>query len=75
MPLTEAQILTRLNVGQSAAQRNAIIGDFLSEGLEEIRYMTEEEVRDMCSRHAKREDGQFPIRLTPVQKQRILSLV
>ena len=75
MALTEAQILSRMNVGQNAPQRNAIIADFLSEGLDEIRHMTEEDVREMCSSYAKRQDGPFPIRLTPIQKQRITSLV
>ena len=72
--LTNAQILTMVGIAP-AANRNAIIADLLSEGLDGLKYMTDEEVRDTCTSYAKRTDGPFPVVLTPVQKQRIKSLV
>ena len=72
--LTNAQIMTMVGIAP-AANRNAIISDLLSEGLDGLKYMTDEEVRDTCTSYAKRTDGPFPVVLTPVQKQRIKSLV
>ena len=72
--LTNAQIMTMVGIAP-AASRNAIIADLLSEGLDGLKYMTDEEVRDTCTSYAKRTDGPFPVVLTPVQKQRIKSLV
>ena len=72
--LTNAQIMTMVGIAP-AANRNAIIADLLSEGLDGLKYMTDEEVRDTCTSYAKRTDGPFPVVLTPVQKQRIKSLV
>jgi len=73
MSLTDVQIITRIDI-TSAAARNAIIADFLSEGLEGLRNMTEEDVRDACSSYTKRTDGAFPIILTPIQKQQMKAL-
>ena len=72
--LTNAQIMTMVGIAP-AANRNAIIADLLSEGLDGLKYMTDEEVRDTCTSYTKRTDGPFPVVLTPVQKQRIKSLV
>ena len=58
-----------------AANRNAIIADLLSEGLDGLKHMTDEEVRDTCASYAKRTDGPCPVILTPVLKQHIKSLV
>ena len=72
--LSSVQIMNMIGVGP-AANRNAIIADLLSEGLDGLKHMTDEEVRDTCASYAKRTDGPFPVILTPVQKQRIKSLV
>ena len=66
--LTNVQIMTFVGIGPPAANRNAIIADFLSEGLVGLIHMTDKEVRDTCSSYAKRQDGQFPIVLTPVRR-------
>ena len=58
-----------------AARRNAIVSDFLSEGLQGLVLMTSEDVKDTCNSYAKRQDGVFPIILTPIQKQRLRALV
>ena len=72
--LSDVQIMTMIGVAP-AAKRNAIINDFLSEGLDGLKRMTDEEVREACVSYAKRTDNPFPVVLTPVQKQRIKSLV
>ena len=72
--LTNIQIMNMIGVGP-AANRNAIIADLLSEGLDGLKHMTDEEVRDTCASYAKRTDNPFPVILTPVQKQPIKSLV
>ena len=76
MSLTDTAILQRM-LGQTlaAGERQAISTDFLSEGLDGLVNMTDEDVRDTCSSYAKRTDGVFPIILTPIQKQRMRSLV
>ena len=74
MVLTEAQIFSRIGVAPAAA-RNAIIADFLSEGLEGLVHMSDEDVQETCTSYAKRQDGAFPIILTPILKQRMRSLV
>ena len=72
--LSSVQIMNMIGVGP-AANRNAIIADLLSEGLDGLKHMTDEDVHDTCASYAKRTDGPFPVILTPVQKQRIKSLV
>ena len=72
--LTNVQIFTRIGIAPAAA-RNAIIDDFLSEGLEGLLHMSDEDVRDTCASYAKRQDGVFPIILTPILKQRLRALV
>ena len=74
MALTNIQMFTMIGI-PDAQSRNAIISDLLSDGLEGLRHMTQEDVRDACVSYAKRTDGPFPVILTPVQKQRIKSLV
>ena len=74
MVLTNVQMMTFAGI-QPAANRNAIISDLLSEGLDGLTHMTEEEVRDACVSYAKRTDGPFPVILTPIQKQRIKALM
>ena len=72
--LTNVQIFTRIGIAPAAA-RNAIIDDFLSEGLEGLLHMSDEDIRDTCAGYAKRQDGVFPIILTPILKQRLRALV
>ena len=74
MVLSKIQIFSMIGVSPPQS-RNAIIADFLSEGLEGLRHMTVEDVRDACASYAKRTDGPFPVILTPIQKQRVKSLV
>ena len=74
MELSSIAIFTRIGIAPAAA-RNAIIDDFLSEGLEGLRHMSDEDVRDTCASYAKRQDGAFPIVLTPIQRQRMKALV
>ena len=72
--LTNIQMFTWIGISVAGA-RNAIIGDFLSDGLEGLEHMSDEEVKDTCSSYAKRADGPFPVILSPVHKQRMKSLV
>ena len=74
MTLTNTQLFTFIGIAP-AARRNAIIDDFLSEGLEGLALMTDEDVRDTCASYAKRQDAPFPIILTPILKQRLRSIV
>src|SRR5210317_345036 len=74
MTLSDIGIFTRMGIEPLAA-RNAILADFLSEGLEGLTHMTDDEVKDACASYAKRQDGEFPVILTPIQKQRIKALV
>ena len=68
------QILTWIGISP-AAVRNAIINDLLSNGLEDLKDLTHDEVKDTLSSYAKRNDGPFPVVLTPLQKQRLRGLV
>ena len=74
MALSNIQIMNMIGIAP-AASRNAVIADFLSEGLDGLKRMTDEEVRETCVSYAKRTDGPFPVVLTPIQRQRIKSLV
>ena len=74
MALTEIQMMNMIGIAP-AANRNAVIADLLSEGLDGLKRMTDEEVRETCVSYAKRTDGPFPVVLTPIQRQRIKSLV
>ena len=74
MALSSVKIFTRMGIAPAAA-RNVIIDDFLSEGWEGLRHMSDEDVRDACASYAKRQNGSFPIVLTPIQGQRMKALV
>ena len=65
--LTNVQIMNMIGV-VPAANRNAIIADLLSEGLNGLKHMRDEAVWDTCASFAKRTDNPFPVILTPVQK-------
>ena len=73
MVLSNTQIMTHLGF-TNAASRNAIINDFLSDGLVGLEHTTLEDVRDAYTSYAKHTDGAFPIQLTTLQKQRLKSL-
>ena len=72
--LANATILQYIGI-TPAARRNAILSDFLSEGLQGLILMTSDDVKDTCNSYAKRQYGVFPIILTPIQKQRLRALV
>ena len=74
MAVSNVQLMTWIGINQ-ANRRNAIINDFLSDGLAGLEHMTTEEVKDMCASYAKRTDAPFPVILTPTQKQRMKGLV
>ena len=74
MVLSKIQMFGMIGVSNPQS-RNAIIADFLSEGIEGLRRMTVEDVREACAGYAKRTDNPFPVILTPIQKQRFKSLV
>ena len=54
---------------------NGIIDDFLLEGLEGLRHMSDGVARDSCASYVKRQNGAIPIVLTPIQRQRMKVLV
>ena len=74
MVITNTQIFTWIGFNV-AARCNAIINDFLQEGYEALRYMSEEDIKEMYLSYAKRTDAPFPIICTMVQKQRLRALV
>ena len=74
MSLTAIQIFNFMGF-QPAAARNAIIADFLSDGLESLYDMTDEDVSEACTSYAKRSDPPFPVMLSPILKKRLKSLV
>ena len=74
MVLSNVQIFTNLGFS-TAPTRNALIADFLSGGMDGLVHMSEDDVRDACTSYAKRSDGNFPIILTTLQRQRMKSLV
>lgn len=74
MTLTNIQIFSLMGF-TAHAQRNALIADFLSGGLEGLGHLTEEDVKEACSSYAKRSDGNFPIILTTLQKHRLKALM
>merc|ERR1712232_528131 len=54
---------------------NAIIADFLQGGLAGLEHMSEDEVKDDCTSYAKRQDGDFPVILTQLQRQQLKALM
>ena len=62
-----------------ADQQKAIVADLMSEGLDGLKCMGEDDVRDACTSYAKRSSGAsgrpFPIIVSTVQKQRLKALV
>ena len=74
MALTNIQIFTHMDFAP-AATRNAIIADFLAGGLDGLEHMSEDDVKDACTSYARRQDGEFPIILTQLQRYRLKGLV
>jgi hypothetical protein len=55
MALSNVAIIERiLGAAMLAARRQAILDDFLSEGLDKLENMSEEDVRKTCSSYAKK---------------------
>ena len=74
MVIANAQIFTWIGFN-TAARRNAIVNDFLQEGYEALRYMSDDDIKEMYLSYAKRTDAPFPIICTTLQKQRLRALV
>ena len=74
MSLTAIQIFTFMGF-QPAAARNAIIANFLSDGMESLYDMNDEDVSEACTSYSKHTDAPFPVRLSPILKKRLKSLV
>ena len=74
MVLTSIAIFTHIGIAP-AAQRNAIIADFLPSGLEGLLNTSDDDVKDACTSYARREDGNFPVMLMVNQKQRLKGLM
>ena len=74
MVVSNVWLMTWIGINE-ANERNAIIKDFMSDGLAGLECMTTEEVKEMCTSYAKRMDAPFPVILTPAQKQRMKGLV
>ena len=72
MALTNVQIFTSIGI-QPANQRNAVIADFLSGGLEGLEHLSSDDVKDACTSYAKRTDGNFPVILSTLHRQRLKS--
>ena len=58
-----------------AAQKNTIITNLLQDGLDGLQHMTDKKVRDVYVSYTKRTERNFLVILTPIQKQRIKSLI
>ncbi len=74
MTLTDIQVFNLMGIAVSA-QRNALIADFLSGGMDALRHLSDDDVKEACLGYAKRSDGSFPIILSTLQKQRMRALV
>ena len=72
--ISNSQIMTWIGIGPAAA-RNALISDFLSDGLIGLKDLTLDDVKETFSSYAKRTDGPFPIPLTVLHKKRLWGLV
>ena len=72
--ISNSQIMTWIGISPAAA-RNALISDFLSDGLIGLKDLTLDDVKETFSSYAKRTDGPFPIPLTVLRKKRLWGLV
>jgi len=62
--ISNAQIFTWIGINP-ASVRNALIADFLSGGLEGLRSMSSDDIKDTFASYIKRSDPPFPIVLSP----------
>ena len=72
--ISNVQIMQWIDINPAAA-RNALIADFLSDGLIGLKDLTLDDVKETFSSYAKRTDGPFPIPLTVLHKKRLWGLV
>ena len=72
--LSEEDLMQLIGIADDA-KRKALVSDLLSKGLNGLRCMGEDDVRDACASYVKRSDGAFPIILSTIQKQRLKALV
>ena len=73
MVLSNIAIMTHIGIS-TATKRNAIIGDYLSDGLEGLALMSDEDVKDACNSYAKRSNKDFPVILNQLHRQRLRAL-
>ena len=71
--LSNIAILTHIGVS-TANDRNAVIADLLSGGLTGLAQMSDDDVKDACNSYAKRTDGNFPVILNQLHRQRLRAL-
>ena len=74
MALTANQILAHIGIVPHN-RRTAIAADFLSGGLEGLLQMTSDDVDHACNTYAKRDDGVYPVHLTPYHRVLLKGLV
>ena len=72
--ISNVQIMTWIGINP-AAVRNALIADFLSDGLIGLKDLTQDDVKETFASYSKRTDGPFPIPLTVLHKKRLWGLV
>lgn len=72
--ISNIQLFTWMGIVPVEA-RNAVIVDFMLDRLVGLQGMTLDDVKETYNRYAKRTGAPFPILLTPLQKQRMRSLV
>ena len=74
--ISNVQIFTWIEINP-ATVRNALITDFLSGGLDGLRDMSSDDIKNTFASYVKRTDSPFPVVLppSPLQKQRLRGLV
>jgi len=79
MTLTNIQLFNLLafqgNQAGNVNIPNALIGDFLSGGLEDLQHMSVDDVKDACTSYAKRMDAPFLIIFIQTQKKKFKALM
>ena len=75
MALSHVEIFNYIGGWQNNAKRNAVIAEFLPEGLDYLIDIIEDDLKGACQSLAKRSGNPYPINVTMLQKQRIFSLI
>ena len=75
MALSNVAVFNYIGGWQNNAKRNAVIAEFLPEGLDNLVDITEDDLKSACQSLAKRSGAPYPINVTMLQKQRIYSLI